>query len=444
MAVEIVVPALGESVVEAQIGRWLKKEGDTVTEGEAIAELLTDKVDMEVTANASGVLTTIKHQEGATVGINEVLAILEESGASNGASAPKAEVLPEPKIESPVIPSAQAPIADAPDTVETASGAKVTPVAQKIALENKVDLAGVKGSGAGGKIVTEDVNAAIKSRESAPVTPAVPTPKVEIAPVPSVTLPSITVPSVVAKPASNGASLFAVSDRPEERVKMSRRRQMIAAALKQSQNTAAMLTTFNEVDLFNVMEVRKRRKDTFKEKFGVNLGFMSFFTKAVVGALKQFPYLNAEIQGDEIVLKKYYDIGIAVAAPGGLMVPIVRNADRLSFAEIEKAIADVAGRAREDKVTVDELKNGSFTITNGGVFGSLLSTPILNYPQVGILGMHKIQERPVVVNSEIVIRPMMYVALSYDHRIVDGSESVKFLVKVKDLLEDPETLLLEG
>jgi 2-oxoglutarate dehydrogenase E2 component (dihydrolipoamide succinyltransferase) len=291
--------------------------------------------------------------------------------------------------------------------------------------------------------MTEDVNAAIKSREQGTedrkqdTPPATPTPSTpQLTPKPSTTNAQ--------RPTLDASSPFAFNERPEERVKMSKRRQVIAATLKQAQNTAAMLTTFNEVDLFAVMEVRKRRKDTFKEKFGVNLGFMSFFTKAVVGALKQFPYLNAEIQGDEIVLKKYYDIGIAVAAPGGLVVPVVRNADRLSFAEIEKEIASLAGRAREDKISIDEIKGGSFTITNGGVFGSLLSTPILNYPQVGILGMHKIQERVMVVNGEMVIRPMMYLALSYDHRIVDGSESVRFLAKVKELLEDPETLLLEG
>lgn len=429
MSVEIRVPQMGESIVEATLARWIKREGDRVSAGEPIAELETDKVNMEVTADQAGVLEALRVHEGDTVAVNDVIAIL--STASNGSA-----------------PSDVPAEASLPTVVEAAGGStremersvgapevRASPLAVRMARENDIDLSVVQGSGAGGKIVQRDVQAALQARSSEgrklKVPPAVEGP-VEPAPVVVERVPRS--PDVLVPPA----------ELREERVRMSRRRQTIAARLKEAQNTAAMLTTFNEIDMSAVMELRKRRRDAFKERYGVSLGFMSFFTKACVGALKAFPYLNAEIQGNEIVLKRYYDIGIAVGVEEGLVVPVVRDADRKTFAEIEKEIADLATRARENKLALSELQGGTFTITNGGVFGSLMSTPILNFPQVGILGMHKIQERPVVVSGEVVIRPMMYVALSYDHRIVDGNDAVRFLVRVKELIEDPEVLLLEG
>jgi 2-oxoglutarate dehydrogenase E2 component (dihydrolipoamide succinyltransferase) len=414
MAVEIRVPALGESIVEATVGHWLKKEGDTVTAGEALIELETDKVNIEVTAETSGTLVSIAKQEGENVAIGDVLGSIDASGAAASAPAPAA---PEPQAAAPAAPATPAE--------QAAAKAPVTPVAQRIANQQGVDLGSIAGSGPGGRITKGDVVAA--SKPAAPAAPAAPAPAAPAAPAASKPAPAVA--------SSNGR---------EERIRMSRRRQTIAARLVEAQHVAAMLTTFNEVDMSAVMELRKRRRDSFKERHGVGLGFMSFFTKATIGALKAFPLLNAEIQGDEIVVKHYYDIGIAVGTDEGLVVPVVRDADRKSFAEIEREIADLAGRARAGKLGLADLQGGTFTITNGGVYGSLMSTPILNTPQVGILGMHKIQERPVAVNGEVVIRPMMYLALSYDHRIVDGSEAVRFLVRIKELIEDPEALLLEG
>jgi 2-oxoglutarate dehydrogenase E2 component (dihydrolipoamide succinyltransferase) len=298
-----------------------------------------------------------------------------------------------------------------------------------------VDLQAVSGTGAGGKVTQEDVESYI-AEQTAPVAPAptlVPAPAQPVAPAPSRAVTPMPTPAPVV-----------VDAQREERVRMSRRRQTIAKRLVEAQHTAAMLTTFNEIDMSAVMELRKRRRDPFKERYGVGLGFMSFFTKAVVGALKAFPRLNAEIQGDEMVLKRYYDIGIAVGVEEGLVVPVLRDADRLSFAEIERQIAVYADKARKNQLSLEEIRGGTFTISNGGTFGSLLSTPILNGPQVGILGMHKIQERPIALNGQVVIHPMMYVALSYDHRIVDGNEAVRFLVRIKELVEDPESLLIDG
>jgi 2-oxoglutarate dehydrogenase E2 component (dihydrolipoamide succinyltransferase) len=406
MATEIRVPQLGESVVEATIGRWLKKVGDSVRQDEPLVELETDKVNVEVPALSAGVLTEILRQEGDTVTINDVLAVVSAS-ADAVASAPAPQ---------PAVP------ASAPTTEDRKHA---SPLAANVAKVNGVDIAQVQGTGAGGKVMKDDVQAHLASNQPTPVAPA------PVAPPPA--------PVAAPKPAAP-----AILDPRIERVPMSRRRRAIAANLVKAQHTAAMLTTFNEVDLTAVMEIRKRRKDAFKEKHGVNLGFMSFFTKAVVGALKQFPLLNAEIDGDDILIKKFYDIGIAVGVPEGLVVPILRDADQKTFAGIEKSIGDLASRARSNKLSIDELQGGTFTITNGGVYGSLMSTPILSYPQVGILGMHRIQERPMVVNGEIAIRPMMYIALSYDHRIVDGGDAVRFLVTVRDLLEDPEQMLLEG
>jgi 2-oxoglutarate dehydrogenase E2 component (dihydrolipoamide succinyltransferase) len=404
MPVEIRVPTLGESVVEATIAQWLKAPGDAVKAGEAIVALETDKVNVEVEAEIAGIIGQITKQAGDTVGVGEVLGILSEGA---GASAPP--------------PAADKP-AEAAATVPAREAAS-TPTAARIAADNNIDLSTVKGTLTGGRIGKDDVSGKIE-RPAAPVAPR-PTPSPAPAPA------------------------MSASGRPEERIRMSRRRQTIAQRLVQAQQTAAMLTTFNEIDMTAVMDLRKRRKDGFKERFGVNLGFMSFFTKASIAALKQFPYVNGEIQGEgsgspEIVLKQYYDIGIAVGLEEGLVVPVIRDADKLSFAGIEKAIVDLAGKARANTLSLSEIQGGTFTLTNGGVFGSLMSTPILNAPQVGILGMHTIQERPVVRNGEIVARPMMYVALSYDHRMIDGSTAVRFLVKIKEMLEDPESMLLEG
>jgi 2-oxoglutarate dehydrogenase E2 component (dihydrolipoamide succinyltransferase) len=445
MSVEVKVPQLGESVVEATVGRWLKKEGDSVSAGDALVELETDKVNIEVPAEQSGVLQSILKQEGETVSVGDSVAVLSNGGA---AAAPSVSVSAEPASE---------PAGEAADNGATAGGdsPSASPVARALAAENHVDLRQVPGSGAGGKVTKEDVEAYLRSRgtarpaeaSAAPAAPVVPppaAPNVVDAPAAVKQPPVQPAPAVPAAAQPSPSSQSSSGGRPEERIRMSRRRLTIMARLKEAQNTAAMLTTFNEIDMSAVMELRKGRKDAFKERHGVNLGFMSFFTKAVIGALKAFPMINAEIQGTDIVLKKYYDIGVAVSTEEGLVVPVVRDADKKTFADIERDIVDLATRARGGKLSLPELQGGTFTITNGGIFGSLMSTPILNTPQVGILGMHTIQERPVIRNGEIVARPMMYVALSYDHRIVDGSEAVRFLVRVKELVEDPLSLMLEG
>ena len=418
---EVKVPSLGESIVEATIGQWLKREGDAVESGEAIAELETDKVNVEVIAEESGVLAQILKQVGDTVAIGDVIAVIAEGQAPSApasASAPAAQAQ-EVKPSAPSAPQAKAQAPSAPSAPQVSAQQQVsvpgellvrpTPSLRRAAVAQGIDLRQVQAGALG-----------LGAQPAAPAAP-------QAAPAPAV------------QPAAQAAL------RPdEERIRMSRRRATIAKRLVEAQHTAAMLTTFNEVDMSRVIEIRKRRKDAFREKYGVGLGYMSFFTKAVVGALKQFPLLNAEIQGEDMIVKHHYDIGIAVATEGGLVVPVVRNADRLTFAEIEQQIADLAARARANKLSLEELQGGTFTITNGGTFGSLFSTPILNAPQVGILGMHNIVERPVAVNGQVEIRPMMYIALSYDHRIVDGAEAVSFLVTVKRLIEDPESLLLEG
>ncbi|HEX6110408.1 MAG TPA: 2-oxoglutarate dehydrogenase complex dihydrolipoyllysine-residue succinyltransferase [Ktedonobacteraceae bacterium] len=440
MEVEIRVPALGESIVDAVIATWLKSEGDAVKQGEALVELETDKVNVEVSAEQSGVLQKILKQAGDVVAVGDVLGMIGESDeVTTGVNQETA--LPEKTPERQSSNGQQQPAPQAVDGQRS-----VSPLARRIADDHNIDLSQVTSRSPHGRVTKDDVIGYLEktSEQQIPglsmVTPqskptddnttatAVETDRRE-AP------PDSTIPRTQIQPEPRGR---------EERVRLSRRRQTIAQRLVEAQHTAAMLTTFNEIDLSAVMEVRARRKESFKERHGVSLGFMSFFTKAVVGALKAFPRLNAEIQGNEMILKYYYDIGIAVGAEEGLVVPVLRDADRKSFAEIEGEIADLAKRARNNKLTLAELQGGTFTITNGGVFGSLLSTPILNAPQVGILGMHKIEQRPVVVNGQIVIRSMMYVALSYDHRIVDGREAVQFLVKVKEFIEDPETLLLEG
>lgn len=427
MAVEIRVPTLGESIVDAVVARWMKQEGDSVRQGEALVELETDKVNVDVPAEQNGVLQKIEKREGDNVSVGEVLGLIGESAAAAPpaqtaapAAAPAAQSGPLPEVAT--TPSGQLSALD--------SHRPPSPLARRIAAEHNVDLSQIKGNSAHGRVTRDDVLNYLEQSKSGQLPNLAPAP----APTPA---PRPVAPAPVPLLQPNNVQR-------EERVRLSRRRQTIAQRLVEVQQTAAMLTTFNEIDMSAVLDVRKRRKDAFKERHQISLGFMSFFTRAVVGALKAFPRLNAEIQGNEMVLKHYYDIGIAVSTEEGLVVPVVRNADSKSFAEIEREIADLARRARENKLGLADLQGGTFTITNGGIFGSLMSTPILNGPQVGILGMHAIQERPVVIAGQIAIRPMMYVALSYDHRIVDGSEAVRFLVRIKELAEDPETLLLEG
>ena len=399
MATNIVVPELGESVVEARVAKWLKKAGDSVVAGDALVELETEKIDLEVSADRAGVLGAIKHEEGADVKVGEVLAILEESPAGAVPEVPEGDV--------PAVPSA------------AATDRKATPAAKNAAKVHDVKLESVEASGS--RVTKQDV-----LKASAPA-PAPPAPK---APTPAPQAP-------VAPKAPAG-------DRSETRERMSKRRATIARRLVEAQQTAAMLTTFNEVDMSALMALRERRKDAFTKKHGVGVGIASFFVQAAIGALKAFPQINAEIQGDEIVTKHYYDIGMAVGAEGGLVVPVLRDADRMGFAGIELGIRDFAARAKNGSLTLEDLKGGTFTITNGGVFGSLMSTPILNPPQVGILGLHKIADRVVPVNGQVVIRPMMYLALSYDHRLVDGREAVQFLVKIKEYIEDPAWMLLDA
>lgn len=414
---EITVPAMGESITEGTIYKWHVNEGDAVNQGDVLLELETDKVNIEISAEASGVIEKILKNDGDTVQIGEVIGRISAGGEAAGASAP-AKTEPKAEEKAAPAPAPAAPSAPAPAEPgkEGESYLAASPAARKLAREQGIDLEQVNRDPKG-RIFQDNV----KNHTEAP------------APRPSAPAPAAA-PAEVSQPG-----------KPAERTRMSRRRATIAKRLVEAQHTAAMLTTFNEVDMTAIMDVRKRRKDAFKEKHEVGLGFMSFFTKAVVGALKKFPHLNAEIDGEDIIVKKYYDIGIAVSAKEGLVVPVVRDADRLSFADIEKEIASLASKARSNSLALSELQGGTFTITNGGTFGSLMSTPILNAPQVGILGMHKIQLRPVAIDAErSENRPMMYIALSYDHRIVDGSEAVRFLVTVKELLEDPESLLLEG
>ena len=411
MSFNIVVPDLGESVVEATIARWLKHEGDPVSVGEAILVLETEKVDLEVGAEKDGVLTKIQQPDGTDVKVGEVLGVIDESRAKAvpaGKTAAPAKVAAPPAVEQPA---------------ESAKPA-ATPVAKRVASEKEVDLTQVEPSKPGARVTKSDVERfAENNQPAAPVQPSIPTPSLERKPT------SVSAPE---------------DGRGEERIKLSRRRRTIAQRLVEAQHNAAMLTTFNEIDMTGVMELRERRKEVFKERYGVSLGLSSFFVKAAIGALKFQPRLNAEIQGDEMILKHYFDIGIAVGAEEGLVVPILRDADRLSFAEIEKVIKDYAKQVNDNTLPIEALRGGTFTITNGGIFGSLLSTPILNPPQVAILGLHKIEQRPIALNGQVVIRQMMYVALSYDHRIVDGREAVQFLVRIKELVEDPERLLIEG
>ena len=411
---DIMTPALGESVTEATVARWAKKAGEAVKKDEILVELETDKVSLEVASPADGVLASIGAEEGATVVPGAVLGVVTEGGAATAApaaAAPAAAPKPAAPAPAPTPAPAPAPVAAAAPA-PTTTAAPVSPAPARIAAENNLDLSSVAGTGKDGRVTKGDALAALEARAAAPA------------------------------PAAAPAAPRAIHER-EERVKMTRLRQTIARRLKEAQNNAAMLTTFNEVDMSAVMALRNSYKDIFEKKHGVKLGFMSFFTKAVVAALKAVPDVNAEIDGTDIVYKNHYDIGVAVGTEKGLVVPVVRDADTLSLAEIEKAIGALGKKAREGQLAIEDMQGGTFTITNGGIYGSLMSTPILNAPQSGILGMHAIKERAMVVGGKIEVRPMMYLALSYDHRVVDGAGAVTFLVKVKEALEDPQRLLLE-
>jgi len=408
---EIKVPELAESITEGSIAQWVKKVGDRVEKGEFIVELETDKVNAEIISEEAGVLTQILAEEGDTVLVGQVIAVVEAGEGAAPAPAAPAEATP-----AQVVPqAAPAPVAAAP-VVEETSGERViaSPAARKLAREKGIDLAAVSPVDPQGRVRVQDVAAHGTAPVAAPQAPAAP------------------------------KAVAAVDESRVTVEKMSRRRQTIAKRLLEVKQSTAMLTTFNEVDMTNVMALRSRKKDQFFESTGSKLGFMSFFTKAVVAALKKYPYVNAQIVGDEIHLNNFFDIGVAVSTEEGLVVPVVRDADRKNFAEIEDAIADLAKKARDKKLGLADLQGGSFTITNGGVFGSLMSTPIMNGTQAAILGMHSIKKRPVEVNGEVEIRPMMYLALSYDHRIIDGKDSVGFLKTVKELLENPEDLLLNS
>ena len=422
MAVEIKVPALGESVTEATVAKWLVKAGDAVTIDQPLCELETDKVTVEVNASVAGSIVDLAVAEGTTVQVGGVLCHIEAGAAGAAAKPAVAAAAPAAAPKPPAPAPSPAPVpAVAPTPVAAATpapaGANIAasgPATRKLVEETGVAASAIQPTGKDGRATKADVLAALSS------------------------IPSVSAPA--AKPAAP-AGPRSRADR-EERVRMTRLRRTIANRLKEAQNTAAMLTTFNEVDMTAVMTLRERLKEDFEKKHGARLGFMSFFVKACIAALKELPSVNAEIEGDDLVYKNYYDIGVAVGTPQGLVVPVLRDADMLSFADVEKGIGELGKKARDGKLTIADLTGGTFTISNGGVYGSLMSTPILNPPQSAILGMHKIQQRPMAVGGEIKLRPMMYLAVSYDHRIIDGREAVLFLVRVKECIEDPERLLL--
>ncbi len=416
MATEIKVPSLGESVTEATVAKWFKEPGDAVAIDESLCELETDKVTVEVPSPVSGVLKAITAAEGTDVDVGAVLGSIDEGAVAKEKAAVAPEVTPEAAPQATPEPAAPA-----------AAQATLSPAVAKLVIENNLDPAAIKGSGKDGRLVKGDVLAHLEGQATPAPTPALG------APAPSAPAPQ----AAQYPPRPTGPR--------EEKVPMTRLRKRISERLKEAQNTAAMLTTFNEVDMTNVMAMRSRYKDGFEKKHGVKLGFMSIFAKACVTALREIPAINAEINGDDIIYKNHYDIGVAVGTEQGLVVPVVRDVDSLSFAAIEQTIGDFGRRARDGRLTMDDMTGGTFTITNGGVFGSLLSTPILNTPQSGILGMHKIQQRAMVLaDGSIEARPMMYLALSYDHRIVDGREAVTFLVRVKECLEDPERIMIDA
>lgn len=411
MSTQVQVPQLGESVTEATIGQWLKQPGDAVVLDEPIASLETDKVAIDVMAPAAGVLGQHIAKEGDTVAVGAVISTIEDSTAVAGAA--------------PVAPRAEQPVPPASDTMPKTDAASsdeaavLSPAVRKAVLEYGIDPAGVKGTGKDGRLTKEDIVAAAQAKQSSPA------------------------PAQSAPAASPSPAPAAAGERREERVKMTRLRQTVAKRLKSAQETAALLTTFNDVDMTEVIAARDKYKELFEKKHGVRLGFMGFFAKAACLALKDIPAVNAQIDGDEIVYHDYVDISVAVSAPNGLVVPVVRNANQLSFAGIEKAIADYGKKAKEGTLTMDDMKGGTFTISNGGVFGSLMSTPIINPPQSAVLGLHRIEDRPVARNGQVVIRPMMYIALSYDHRLIDGREAVTALKIIKEAIEDPTRLLID-
>ena len=405
MSVELKVPAVGESISEVEIGDWLKKEGDFVAKDENVAVIETEKATVEIPAPAAGTLSKILKKKGDAAKVGEVVAMLEpgEKGAA-ASSAGKAKETSTAKAEAPA----------------KAAETKIMPAAQRVMAERGIKPEQVQATGPGGRILKEDVTREVQTPSSVKAEPK----------------------TTGASPAETKAQV--AGGRQEEIVRMSKLRRTVASRLVEAQHNAALLTTFNELDMTNVMSMRKEFGEVFLKRYGTKLGFMSFFVKAVVDALKQFPAVNAEIRGEDVVYKNYYDIGIAVGGGKGLVVPVLRNAERMSFSEIEVTIADFGARARENKLKIEELQGGTFTISNGGVYGSLLSTPIINPPQSGVLGMHSIQERPIALNGQVVIRPMMYVALTYDHRIVDGREAVTFLKRIKEAIENPARMLIEA
>ncbi|MDH2130257.1 2-oxoglutarate dehydrogenase complex dihydrolipoyllysine-residue succinyltransferase [Sphingobium yanoikuyae] len=416
MATEVKVPTLGESVTEATVGQWLKKPGEAVKADEPIVSLETDKVAVDVPSPVAGVMGDLVAKEGDTVEVGALLAYVNEGGAAAAAPAPAAAAAPAAKAEA----AAPAPAASAPAASDDEEGGSLTlsPAVRRLVLEHGLDPSKIKGTGKDGRLTKDDVLAAVAAgtAKAAAATPA-------------------------SAPAADAPA--AGPSRKQERVKMTRLRQTVAKRLKEAQNNAALLTTYNDVDMTNVIEARAKYKDLFEKKHGVRLGFMGFFTKAVCMALKDIPGVNAQIEGDEIVYNDFADISVAVSAPTGLVVPVIRNAESLSVAAIEKTIGGFGKKAKEGKLTMEDMKGGTFTISNGGVFGSLLSSPIINPPQSAVLGLHRIEDRPVVRNGQIVIRPMMYLALSYDHRLIDGREAVTFLVAVKNAIEDPTRLLID-
>ena len=413
MSTEVKVPTLGESITEATLGQWLKKPGDAVKLDEPIASLETDKVAVEVASPVAGILTEQLVNEGDTVNVGALIALIGDETTAAGSD----PIVPRTESAKPVDEQKVAQ-----DTAPVAASADLTlsPAVRRLVLELGIDPTKVKGSGKDGRLTKEDVLAAAKG--GAPTSPSTPAAAPVAAPAPAVAV---------------------AGERREERVRMTRLRQTIAKRLKDAQNTAALLTTFNDVDMSAVMEARNRYKDSFEKKHGVKLGFMSFFAKAACLALKDFPAVNAQIQGDEIVYHDYVDLSVAVSAPNGLVVPVVRNVDQLGFADIEKAIGDLGKRAKDGALTMEDMAGGTFTISNGGIFGGLMSTPIINPPQSAVLGLHRIEDRPVVRDGQIVIRPMMYIALSYDHRLIDGREAVTFLVALKNAIEDPTRILID-
>lgn len=464
MKTEVTIPAMGESVSEARIGRWLKSDGAAVVMDEPILELETDKANMEIAAGSAGVLK-ISRKDGETVRAGDVVGAIDTDGAADTAQAaesapkskeekPKTEQKPKvreveetrkPQATPPTPAGGQAAVATEQEGTE-----RTSPSARRLAHEHGVEAAAIPGSGRGGRVIKEDVQQFIQTRREAPAegaqaeegaAPPIEEPPAKAGATPEAKAGTTPASKAGATPAAKTSAAPDTGER-ERRVPMSLIRRKIAERLVHAQQTAAILTTFNEVDMSSILEVRSRYRESFEKRHGVSLGFMSFFVKASIEALKFVPELNASVDGSDIIYRNYYDISVAVSTDRGLVVPVVRGADRMTFAEIEKALADYAGRARAGKISVDELTGGTFTISNGGVFGSLLSTPILNPPQTGILGMHKIEKRPVVVDEAVVVRPMMYLALSYDHRLVDGKEAVTFLVRIKECLEDPRRLLL--